>query len=71
MKTYKLTEDEFVTLMSYHLRLKNNAIKNLQYSTDNNHAKELINYYQREIDTLNEFADRMNEKFKTNFLIYI
>ena len=67
MKNYKLTEDEFITLMSYHLRLKNNAIGDLQYGIENKYHQEFLDYYQKEIDSFNQFADKINAKFNTNF----
>lgn len=67
MKNYKLTEQEFITLMSYSLRLKNNAIGDLQNAIEQKHHQEFIDYHQQEIDKLNQFEDMINAKFNTNF----
>ena len=64
MKNYKLNEEEFVTMMCYWSRLRNDAQRNL---LDAKYNQELCDYYQKEIDSLNAFADNINIKFKTNF----
>ena len=67
MKTYKLNEEEFNTLMSYCLRLKNNAIGDLQNGIEQNYHQEFLDYYKKEIERFNQFEDKINAKFNTNF----
>lgn len=67
MKNFKIAEDEFITLMSYHLRLKNNALGALKNALkENSWNQELIDFYIKEIDEMNSFADKLNAKVNTN-----
>jgi len=67
MKNFKLNEQEMIQFMSYVLRMKNRLIGDLEDGKKNNYHEEFINYYQKEVDEINNFEDSINSKFKTNF----
>ena len=59
----KITEEQFVLLTAYSLTLRNNYI----HEMDKAEYKTVKDYYQKEIDKINELFDSLNSKFKTNF----
>ena len=63
MKNFKLTEEQFVLLTANSLTLKNNYIREM----DKAEHQELKDFYQKEIDRINELFDSLNFKFKTDF----
>ena len=66
MKSYKLTHEQFQTLMTCQLMLKNRTIQDRETAIEEG-KKELVQYYDKEINELNMFADEINIKFNTNF----
>lgn len=72
-KKFTLTEEQFIMLTSYALRLRNNLcseMRNAQRDADeypNPFAEMLANYHQKEIDGINETFDSINAKFNTDF----
>jgi len=63
MKTFNLTEEQFVLLTANTNFLRNNFIREM----NNTEFAEVKEYYQKEIDRINELFDELNLKFKTNF----
>jgi hypothetical protein len=63
MKNFKLTEEQFILLTANSLTLKNNYIREM----DKAEHQELKDFYQKEIDRINELFDSLNFKFKTDF----
>jgi len=63
MKNFKLTEEQFVLLTANSLTLRNNYIREM----DKAEHQELKDFYQKEIDRINELFDSLNFKFKTDF----
>jgi DNA-directed RNA polymerase specialized sigma54-like protein len=63
MKNFKLTEEQFVLLTANSLTLKNNYIREMNKAEH----QELKDFYQKEIDRINELFDSLNFKFKTDF----
>jgi hypothetical protein len=72
-KKYTLTEEQFIMLTSYSLRLRNNVCAEMRKAerdrdeSPNPFAEMLTNHLQKEIDGINETFDSLNAKFKTNF----
>jgi hypothetical protein len=72
-KKYTLTEEQFIMLTSYALRLRNNLCADMRKAKrdsdefPNPFAEMLTNNYLKEIDEINETFDSLNAKFKTNF----
>ena len=62
MKNFKLTEEQFVLLNANSLTLRNNYIREMDKA-----EQEVKDFYQKEIDKINELFDLLNSKFKTNF----
>ena len=62
-KNFKLTEEQFVLLMSNSNVLRNRLINEMESST----VDILKDYYQKEIDLINELFDSINSTLKTNF----
>jgi hypothetical protein len=60
---YNLNDEEFIICMSYILQQKNNYISELEIALKNNSNECLTEYYQREIDKINDFEDRLSLKF--------
>jgi hypothetical protein len=60
---YNLNDEEFIICMSYILQQKNNYISELRIALKNNSNECLTEYYQREIDKINDFEDRLSLKF--------
>lgn len=65
-KNYNLSDEEFVTCMVYVLQQKNNYISELEMALKNNYNECLTDYYQKQIDKINAFENRLNLKFKIN-----
>jgi hypothetical protein len=63
-KNFNLSDEEFIICMSYILQQKNNYISELKIALKNNAQECLTEYYQREIDKINDFEDRLSLKFK-------
>ena len=63
MKTFNLTEEQFVLLTSNTNFLRNYFIREMN-ETD---YTELKNFYQKEIDKINALFDDLNSTLKTNF----
>jgi DNA-directed RNA polymerase specialized sigma54-like protein len=63
MKNFKLTEEQFILLTANSLTLKNNYIREMNKAEH----QELKDFYQKEIDRINELFDSLNFKFKTDF----
>lgn len=63
MKNYKLNQDELVLLVSNSMTLRNYFINEM----NNTEYEEVKNFYQKEIDKINNLFDILNVKFKTNF----
>jgi hypothetical protein len=63
MKNFKLTEEQFILLTTNSLTLKNNYICEIVKAEH----QELKDFYQKEIDRINELFDSLNFKLKTNF----
>jgi phage-related tail protein len=63
MKNFKLTEEQFILLTANSLTLKNNYIREM----DKAEHQELKDYYQKEVDKINDLFDQLNDKFKTKF----
>ena len=63
MANFKLTEEQFVLLTANSLTLRNNYIREM----DKAEHQELKDFYQKEIDRMNELFDSLNFKLKTNF----
>lgn len=62
-KNFKLTEEQFILLMSNSNRLRNILINEMKSSKND----FVIDYYQKEIDSINELFDSINGTLKTNF----
>jgi hypothetical protein len=62
-KNFKLTEEQFVLLMSNSNVLRNRLINEMESST----VDILKDYYQKQIDLINELFDSINSTLKTNF----
>lgn len=62
-KNFNLSDEEFIICMSYILQQKNNYISELNIAIKNNAHECLTEYYQREIDKINDFEDRLSLKF--------
>jgi hypothetical protein len=62
-KNFNLNDEEFIICMSYILQQKNNYISELEIALKNNSNECLTEYYQREIDKINDFEDRLSLKF--------
>ena len=73
MKKYTLTEEQFIMLTSYALRLRNNVCAEMRKAerdsneSPNPFAEMLINHLQEDVDGINATFDSINDKFKTNF----
>jgi hypothetical protein len=65
-KNYNLSDEEFVICMVYVRNQKNNYISELDMALKNNYSDCLTDYYQKEIDKINAFEDRLSLKFKIN-----
>jgi hypothetical protein len=63
MKSYKLTEEQFVLLTAHTLSLRNHFVKEMEQTED----LILKDYYQERIDEINSLFDKLNLQFKTNF----
>jgi hypothetical protein len=63
MKNFKLTEEQFILLTANSLTLRNNYIREM----DKAEHQEVKDFYQKEIDRINELFDSLNFKLKTNF----
>jgi hypothetical protein len=63
MKNFKLTGEQLVLLTANSLTLRNNYIREM----DKAEHQELKDFYQKEIDRINELFDSLNFKFKTDF----
>lgn len=63
MKTFNLTEEQFVLLTANTNFLRNNFIREM----NNTEFAEVKEYYQKEIDKINALFDELNLQFKTNF----
>ena len=63
MAKFKLTEEQFVLLTVNTLTLRNTYV----YEMDKAEHQELKDYYQKEVDKINDLFDQLNDKFKTNF----
>ena len=63
MKNFKLTEEQFILQTANSLTLQNNYIREM----DKAEHQELKDFYQKEIDRINELFDSLNFKLKTNF----
>ena len=63
MKMFKIEEDLFIQMISTHLILRNHWINEMNAAVD----PDVKYYYQKEIDRINEFIDRINLKHKTRF----
>lgn len=63
MAKFKLTEEQFILLTANSLTLKNNYIREM----DKAEHQMVKDFYQKEIDRINELFDSLNSKFKTNF----
>jgi hypothetical protein len=63
MKNFKLPEEQFILLTANSLTLRNH------FNSEMNKAEhqELKDFYQKEIDRINELFDSLNFKFKTDF----
>jgi hypothetical protein len=63
-KNFNLSDEEFIICMSYILQQKNNYISELEIARKNKAQECLIDFYQIEIDKINDFEDRLSLKFK-------
>jgi hypothetical protein len=63
MAKFKLTEEQFILLTANSLTLRNNYIREM----DKAEHQEVKDFYQKEIDRINELFDSLNFKLKTNF----
>ena len=55
----KLTAKQKITSNSHSLRLRNMMIDELNKANKENASQEVITYYQREIDEINEHLDSL------------
>jgi hypothetical protein len=62
-KNFNLSSEEFSVCMDYILQQKNNYLSELEIAIKNKSHECLIEYYQREIDKINDFEDRLSLKF--------
>jgi hypothetical protein len=63
MKTFKLTEEQFVLLIANTNVLRNEFIRQMNLTK----FQEVKEYYQKEIDKINSLFDDLNSTLKTNF----
>ena len=63
MKTFKLTEEQFVLLTANTNVLRNEFIRQMNLTK----FQEVKEYYQKEIDKINSLFDDLNSTLKTNF----
>ena len=63
MKTFKLTEEQFVLLTANTNILRNEFIRQMNLTK----FQEVKEYYQKEIDKINSLFDDLNSTLKTNF----
>ena len=63
MKTFKLTEEQFILLTANTNILRNEFIRQMKITA----FQEVREYYQKEIDKINFLFDDLNSTFKTNF----
>lgn len=63
MKNFKLTEEQLVLLTANTNSLRNHFISEMNKADH----QEVKDFYQKEIDRINELFDSLNSNLKTNF----